>query len=284
MRYFLLWLLMIASPAHAQLWQDIDFGENPSPQTIRSAGAEVTISPRPSRDGIDSAIIAIRIEGFPTVLEEASAAPFGWKVGIGRISTSDSHVSVIVQNFSGGAHCCYSATAYVPYAGQIRAIPVGYGDGEGLSQWPSDLDGDGTVDFRSYSNSLLYAFSSYAASFGLPTVHTIVRGNLIDVSDEPQFRQGIEDLSQRARAACLDQTLGSERNGGCAAFVVAEAKLGRLTPALALTRTAAYNGRDAVYPYACRTNASPCPPSQEIHFANFNEAIVWFLRQDGSIR
>lgn len=283
MRFLLLLLLLCAAPAQAQLWQELDFGESPSPQTIRAQGAEVTISPRTNRDGDQTALISVRIDGFPTVLDELSAAPFGWKVGIGRISATDANPSVIVQNFSGGAHCCFAATAYVPYAGRVREILIGGGDGDGLSEWPRDIDDDGTIDIESYDNSLLYAFSSYAASYALPTVHTIYRGNLVDVTDEPQFKPIMEAFSRRARAACVDNSLGSERNGGCAAYVVAEARLGRLQPALAFVRTAAYNGRDAVYPYACRVSTSPCPPAQELQFTNFHDGIVWFLRQEGLV-
>lgn len=204
---------------------------------------------------------------------------FGWKVGIGKTSTRDTTPTVVVQSFSGGAHCCFDATAYRLSAGRVVPIELWGGDGEGLFEWPKDLDGDGIVDFEFSDGLLLYAFSSYASSFGLPAILNIVDTKAVNVSNRPQYRKELEELSAEARKACLDKEFGSDRNGGCAAYVVIAAKLGRLQPALEFTRTAAYNGPDATWPYYCATKAEPCPEGGQVKFRNFNEAITRFLRE-----
>lgn len=282
MRHMLLILtLLFALPAHAQIWQAVDFGENPSTQSVSSFGAKVELSPQIEDDHFSAARVKVTIDGKSTVSQVVEGVQYGWKVGIGRMAPRDTSPTVIVQSFSGGAHCCFSVTAYRLADGRVRAIELYGGDGDGLPAWPTDLDGDGLVDFEFYDGALLYAFSSYAGSFGIPVILNIVGTAVTDNSDKPRFRNRMEKLSADGREACLDKDLGRDRNGGCAAHVFAEAKLGRLQSALRFTQTAAYNESDATYPLICKAGASRCPDDGYVKFRNFNEAMARFLRERG---
>jgi hypothetical protein len=266
----------------AQTWQRLDFSSSRAGQTISADGAQVTVVPIAMRDGNQGYQITIDIAGLPQRTERVLGDADGndLAVGIGRLATSDTHPTVVIQNFFGGAHCCTTVTAYLQHAGAPREVRLGNVDGQGLTAWPQDLDDDGTVDFLLSDRSLNYQFSSYAGSFSIPVVQNIRAGVAVDVTNSRQFIRLIEQASRDARIACLDQTLGPERNGGCAAYVVAETRLGRGAAALAFASRAAFNGPDAVYPSYCRVEMIDCPEGQVERFSNFRAAMVRYLERE----
>jgi hypothetical protein len=80
----------------------------------------------------------------------------------------DGEPEVIVDFYSGGAHCCSSSFIfrYDPQAEQYTSIQHLWGEGQGATR-RQDLDNDGTPEIIHYDSRFAYAFGSFAES-GLP--------------------------------------------------------------------------------------------------------------------
>lgn len=95
---------------------------------------------------------------------------------------ADKIPEVIIKTYSGGAHCCTNHTVYLWQENkqEFKQIETGALDGEGGTF--KDLDNDGKLEFMTYDNSFLYAFSSYAGSFPPSLILRIENGEFIDVT------------------------------------------------------------------------------------------------------
>ena len=90
-----------------------------------------------------------------------------WATGLGPLSGVDiernGHPNVIIESYSGGAHCCFSTEVYdlgetlVPIG--LPPSPGGNAPGEFV-----DLNGDGIYEFVSADDSFAYAYCCFAAS------------------------------------------------------------------------------------------------------------------------
>ena len=283
MRYLLAILFIVtSSSAGAEKFERTEFGDNPSAKIINDSGLEVTVQSVPDGEYSEKAIAAIRYPGFQPMLIELEATPSGYSrgVGIGKLSAGDSAPSAIFQSYSGGAHCCSTIVAAIPFGNKFRKVEVGTWDGEGISEFPRDIDGDGNPDFVMSDGALNYAFSSYAGSWAPPQVKNIYRGQVVDVSAERGFHPLFEEFSGRARVACADRS-NPDRNGACAGYVASEARLGKLEAALKFADTMSYKGSDAILPSECKVAYVDyvCPQGQEITFGSFYSAIRWFLKK-----
>lgn len=277
-------LLATSTSVWAEKFEKIEFGNDPSAKVINYSGMEVTVQSLPEDEYSAKVIAAIRYPGFQPMLIELEAAPSGYSrgIGIGKLSASDQAPSVIFQSFSGGAHCCSTIVAAVPAGGKYRKVELGTWDGEGISEFPRDVDGDGNADFLMSDGTFNYAFSSYAGSWAPPQVKNIYRGQVVDVSAQPEFRALFEDFSRRTQVACADRS-NPDRNGACAGYVASEARLGKLEAALKFADTMSYKGSDLILPSKCKVEYVnyACPPGQEITFGSFYSAIRWFLNEHG---
>lgn len=100
---------------------------------------------------------------------------------------ADGEPEVVVDLFSGGAHCCWSTVVFVPKDGTYRAR---------LAQWGNagytleDLDGNGMPELVTTDDSFSSAFTSYAASYRPPQFLALVGQKLRDVT--PNFPALIE--------------------------------------------------------------------------------------------
>jgi hypothetical protein len=100
----------------------------------------------------------------------------------------DGEPEVIVDLYTGGAHCCFTTQVY----SLISAGPAGLAPTYAVKEHNffdpgytlDDLNGDGTPEFRSEDGRFAYAISSYAGS-GMPV--QVLRwqgGDLVDVTAE----------------------------------------------------------------------------------------------------
>lgn len=117
---------------------------------------------------------------------------------------------------------------------------------------------------------------------GPPQIKNIYRGQVVDLSAQPQFQTLFNEFSNKAREACADKT-NSDRNGACAGYVAAEARLGRLESALKFADLMAYKGSDQTLPSKCKVEYVDyvCPTGRDITFGSFYSAIRWFLNENG---
>lgn len=277
-------LLAASTCAWAEKFENIELGNDPSAKVIIDSDLEVAIQSVPEDEYSSKAIAAIRYPGFQPMLIELEVSPNGYSrgVGIGKLSAIDPAPSAIFQSFSGGAHCCSTIVAAVPVGGKYKKVVVGTWDGGGIDEFPRDVDGDGIADFVMNDGAFNYAFSSYAGSWAPPQVKNIYRGQVVDVSSQPEFHALFEEFSSKARIACGDRS-NPDRNGACAGYVASEARLGKLEAALKFADAMSYKGGDEILPSGCKVDYIDyvCPPGQEIAFSSFYSAIRWFLNEHG---
>lgn len=213
----------------------------------------------------------LRVLGVSTNIE-------GVRVAVGR--WGDGRPFVLFQSFTGGAHCCSDVQLILPERRRLRAIHVGTWDGDFIDL-PTDVDGDGALDFVVPDNRFLYAFASYAGSHAPPQIWNIVGGRSVDVSAAPRYRPLFVTAMNEERADCLEG--GIEANSPCAAYVAAAAKVGAFDRAWR-EMLPVYERRPAFrLPPGCRIRAAlwHCPQPQWIEYSDFPTALRAFLTTTG---
>jgi hypothetical protein len=261
--------------------RSLNFADSPGTVTVRGESAEVTLQPIAAGEGTIEVSASIRVPGYrPIVVSEgfaSSAYSTRW-IGIGRLSPSDPAPAVLLAGFTGGAHCCATLKAIVPYAGGLRVLEFQGIDGPPEESFPRDIDGDGTVEILRQDDSFRYQFASGAGSFSPPVIYNISEGAIVDVSTRPSLRRVWEAFAEETRARCADQA-DDDRNGACAAFVAASARLGRFNEALFEAESHARRGGGIELPPGCNVQLVDgiCPGGAERRFADFSTALRWFL-------
>jgi len=247
----------VGSQATAPVTRSIDFSKSPDPVTVQSDGVEVTLAPMKEEYGIDVSA-AIRMSGMqPIIVQEgfSSSEYFERWLAIGKLSSSDTYPSILLTGFTGGAHCCATLRAIVADAGKLKILDFEAVDGEPGNEFPKDLDGDGTADFIRQDDSFRYQFASGAGSFSPPVILNIYKGQIVDVSDQPGFRPIWEKYSREMLDLCSDRS-NPDRNGACAAYVAASARLGRFASAMEDIETLANNQSGIILPTGCSVKAT----------------------------
>jgi hypothetical protein len=139
--------------------------------------------------------------------------------------------SVVLQTYTGGAHCCARVIAVVPAGARFAKVDFGLWDGEPID-WPKDLNGNGVADFRFRDQHFLYAFGSYAGSWP-PFKFMTIRGfTPVDISTDPAFRPFYAAELPKMRKACLEDDNAPD-GGVCAGYLATAARLGRFNQAWA---------------------------------------------------
>ena len=91
----------------------------------------------------------------------------------------DGEAEVIVDFYTGGAHCCV-VTAFFRWDGSAYHRSVQYFGNNGYKV--VDLDHDGTPELSAYDERFAYAFGSYADSFSPPAIWHWQAGKPVDVT------------------------------------------------------------------------------------------------------
>ena len=279
--------LLASATAHAQASKTFKFDEAPGPATFTAYGVEITMQPRKETDDLIEVAAAVRVPGYQSIIvdEEGGSSPFyaRW-VGIGKLSSTDPVPSVLFEGFTGGAHCCATLKAVVPNAGKLKAVEFEPVDGDSDKLFPKDVDGDGTVDIVRQDDNFRYQFASGAGSFSPPVIFNIFKGQIIDVSTQPAFAELWEAFAKKTRAGCVDRS-DEDRNGACAAYVAASARLGRYDPAMKEVERFAIQTGNITLPSRCAVPlvGEQCPAGKDEKFYTFSSALRWFLKDRGYI-
>lgn len=105
---------------------------------------------------------------------------------------ADGVPEVIVDMFSGGAHCCWDTVVFVPKDGTYKARLAQWGN---ASYELKDLDGGGLKEFVTGDDRFDSAFTSHAASYRPPLVYQLIGQKFRDVTRSfPQLM--IDDLGE----------------------------------------------------------------------------------------
>lgn len=159
-----------------------------------------------------------------------STANFPSNIAIGVLARGQPP-SVLLQSYTGGAHCCWHVIAVVPAGNKFVKVDFGRWDGDPLA-WPTDLSGDGVADFRFRDQTFLYTFGSYAGSWPPFKIMTIRALRPVDISTDPAFRPLYTADLPKVRKACLEEDNGPD-GGACAGYLATAARLGRFERAWA---------------------------------------------------
>jgi len=230
---------LIANAAHAETWQEIRPVSHPKTFTIRQDGVTVTVAmPWSGSDEADAEITVVFGKAKPVALGRDSrrVADFGIGVGIVKLNPRDAHPTVLISGFSGGAHCCATLQLVSLVNGKPVIAKLHPRDGDIVHELPADIDGDGTLDIRWGDDSLLYYFTSYAASISVPRIINIRRGHTVDVSREPRFSSVYRKFTAMTLKDC--RTGASDTAGMCAGYAYGMAILGK--PEEGIRTAAAY--------------------------------------------
>lgn len=181
---------------------------------------------------------------------------------------ADGEPEVLVDTFSGGAHCCFelSVFGFQSAAGTYGHVERPLGN---VFFQLQDLDQDGRTELVTADDRFAYAFTSYAGSAFPPLVLNYAGGQLTDVT-----RQHLALV--RADAAGLLEAIrrrkhgrDDERRGLIAAYVAEQHLLG--TPQKGLAELARVRRRGLL-----GNKSSLGPPVKR-----FRRALLAFLREHG---
>jgi hypothetical protein len=257
-------------------------GEDSPDEVLRQAGPfVVSITKRKDADLVQPLVKVTSGSQSVTMEGESVGASYPHKISFIQ-NRSGGGPAVMLQSFSGGAHCCNSVQVAGLVGGRLKVVDLGSWDGDNIAI-PQDVSGDGTVDFVMYDNSFLYAFASYADSYAPPKIFNIIGGEAKDVSGNPAFRSLFGKSMQQAGERCRP---GSDAvpNGACAAFVASAARIGKLNQAWPQMLAAYDASSDWDLPTGCTvSDDNGCPTGAEIVYKSYPEALLAFLKREGYV-
>jgi len=286
----LAWLaaLALASPARSEAWREVMALGKFEPVVVRDEGIEARVEAVTVTAGGDEVTAARVTASFPghapidMPVDPIRDDAYPLSIGIGHLGPGDADPVVIVEGYSGGAHCCATFAMAALVDGAVVPLWLPPIDGSPATEFPTDIDGDGVADIRRTDDGFLYAFASYAASVPVPRIWNLRGGRLVDVSAEPRFASVWRELADEALPACADQE-SAERNGACAAYAAAKARLGEAEDGVA---TAVKNAAPSDWlPESCSIEPGDgvCPDDKKVKFASFEQALRWMLADHGYI-
>jgi hypothetical protein len=289
----LLWLaLAFAIPAAAQpvevpVGAHVDWSaeEDPNPSRYRVGPVSLTLRGEKTEEGANlvQPFLTVEMPGLSPIEVQGSLSWPGLDHRVTVARWDETRLYVLFQSFTGGAHCCNAIQLVVPEEGRLRVVDMGLWDGDYLDDLPTDLDGDGRLDFVFRDDRFLYVFASYAESLTPLMVMNVVNGRMADVSHRPAFRplfvEALEEASDWCAPPGRDDAAVGASNGACAGYVATAARAGRLDEAWARMFAAYDRDSDWPLPQGCRTNPpeGECPAEDMILFDNYPDALRHFL-------
>lgn len=216
--------LFISSPALAETEVKLDYDTASfKDKQLISGAVKVLVSYNKQADFADDSN-NLQYQIFYNKTQKINSSAYTRFSGSVSLKDLDNNGSseVIIQTFSGGAHCCTNFTIY-SWHNQFIKTETGLLDGEGGVF--EDLDSDGKLEFSSSDNSFLYAFSSYAGSFPPSLIYTFKNGKFENVT-----QRYVKQLKSRAwemyQAFLENKQANFEVNGILAGYVAQKALLG----------------------------------------------------------
>ncbi len=136
------------------------------------------------------------------LVPEAGGANYPATVSVVEFTIANDNPEVVLESYSGGAHCCVDVLAAFAEDTNWRVLSLGMFDGGG--GLIRDADGDGLFELVTPDNAFLYAFGCYACTTAPLRVLTIRGGRVVDLSAEDRFvpihRAHLARLEARAQS------------------------------------------------------------------------------------
>jgi hypothetical protein len=150
----------------------------------------------------------------------------------------DGQPEVLLDIYTGGAHCCLDTWIYRLSGSSYIGTPAQWGDpGYGLK----DLNGDGIPELRSADDRFAYEFTSFAESWLPPMVMQFRAGKLTDVTR--RFPGAVRaDIKRILRVYNSKNRRKFDLRGAVAAYVADQCLLGHCSTGWKLVRSARRQG------------------------------------------
>ncbi|WP_258046896.1 hypothetical protein [Sphingomonas folli] len=252
-------------------------------ETVRQVGPiRLRVRRRVEDDAVAPVVEVSLGRDAVTIVGELASEGFTHRISAIRNSAGGSPV-VMLQSFSGGAHCCNHIQVAGLSSGRLKVVDLGSSDGEAMPL-PYDMSGDGVADFVGVDEAFLYAFAPYAMSFAPPVVRNVTGGRVIDVSRNGAFRRLFREEMKRAGETCRSGGDGVDRNGACPSYVASAARIGQLEPAWAEMMRSYAADAEWVLPTGCTVRSkAECPEAARIVYKSYPEALLAFLKERGYV-
>jgi len=135
---------------------------------------------------------------------------------------ADGEPEVLVDTFSGGAHCCLTARLLTFDGTGYTPKDVSYGD---VGYALKDADGDGRPELVGYDPRFSAVFTAFAASAFPPQVLQVQKGTTVDVTR--RFPSLVRADAKRRLADLRKARRGDDVRGILAAYVADQYLLGK---------------------------------------------------------
>jgi len=267
--------------------------ENGAHKTYRSGGLTLTFAAKMnpairdvSVDGDRDFTVTITAPGGTKIAQVLSGG-FAYPVANFSVGTLDPSLpvsQVIVEVYSGGAHCCTTRIIYVFMNSGWKAYTVKYGSNDDPDEvFPKDLNADGVADFVLSDDDFAYAFSSFAGSWLPPRIFTIRGGAVVDVSNSRRYDRIFRSDLRKAKSGCVptDLTLGI-----CVGVAADGARLGAFKKNWRWFLKHIPDSRDSwTVPETCdlKSAGEAGCPKLPVPFTADPDAVASFLRKHGYI-
>lgn len=148
-------------------------------------------------------------------------------VQIAEMDSSNNTPEIILQSYSGGAHCCTNVQIATQDRDSNKWQAIEVGSFDGAPDTPNsilDLDGDGQYEFVTVDNRFLYTFDSYAGSVAPPQIWSLQKTQAVDVTKKSEYQYYLRKELQELWK-WLEQN-NDKGNGFWAGYVAWKALLG----------------------------------------------------------
>ncbi len=183
-------------------------------------------------DGLDHAPrVSVLLHG-----KGVAKVAFPDDVGIPEVFTTEmdplnGYSEVVVESYSGGAHCCEEIVVFSAPADGVEKVwwKVRLGTFDGGARPPRDLDGDGLSEIMVRDDAFYYVYGCYACSYAPPVILSVRGGRKVDITRRSSFRPVLRREEKRI-ASRMRQSMtengGRVENGLLAGYVALRFLLG----------------------------------------------------------
>lgn len=190
-------------------------------------------------NGGDCAVVTLTMTVSNKVVLEAAVAArdadtnpetLQIKVAVRRLELGRQTPEVVLQGFTGGAHCCTSTVVLTQGVDAgVRTVDLGMLDGD-VGYAFLDPVHNGSAVLVSPAGEFNYAFASYSGSFATTRIQLYAGDGLQDVSKEPRFVAFQRAELRRMESSWL-RSSHLEPNGYLSAWVAQKARVGEFDDA-----------------------------------------------------
>jgi hypothetical protein len=261
-------------------WNAVDDGD---PKIYSINGMTITLSSRKDHqdEDLSEPVLNVRApNGKEYDLVGQSNVNASARFGVGTLDPAIRTNQIIFTSDSDGNHCCTEVSVLELAADGWKGLSIGsFSELNKLTDFPVDLDGDGVPDIIAVDDRFLGEFDGFGVVFLPPKVFNVRAGSVLDVSKETRFTNLYRADMEKAQKGCL-----AHINAACAAFVADAFRAGVADWAWQIMLRN-YDANNGWLPNVCLVAEVNlvCPEGKQRKFANFPDALTWFLNDGGYI-